>query len=416
MIGVDFSKFADANFSHWSWRRLGGAFVLCLFSIILIDQLAPRQAWKSRVGVQRQEGTVSEQVILRWRDRRDPRGFTTPEEIGFSSDRFGLAWLSGSTISIRSDGPEHNFRGRFSYELTDVFAAQYEAINGKDLWVHEYMIQGARTGDMRRAVLHAAHDPAIDAIVIALNPVWLFNDWAIYTKSNQRASIVSMKGAYLSDWLAALKYNRPSSLLGALTSRYFRFVRDRYPNSRRLPRIFGVGFPLTKKTEPPDMQYVNARELFPNYVFQAPSSMKKYQKHRSQMLRQTVETNGESAKFFARMLRTLKSSNKPVLLYVAPLPEGIQGDPEGLEFLKHWIEKVKNFASIYGGPNIVLHTDSIYGVQGEIVHRDIAHLHYGQGVVDEVAGLLESDLGLTLERREASDLYGNAASENHAKD
>ncbi|MEO1241800.1 MAG: hypothetical protein AAFX54_07815 [Pseudomonadota bacterium] len=411
MIGADFSKFAESNLSTWSWRRVGVGLAVTLLGVLFADTVLPQPAWHSRVGVQRQEGKVRESVVLRWRDRRDPRAFTTPEETGLSKDHFGLAWLSGSTISVRSDKPENNFQGRASYELTDVLAASTSSIDGQELWVHEYMIQGARTGDMRRAVLHAAEDPLIDAVVVALNPVWLFHEWAIYTESNQRASIVSMDGALPGDWFAAFKYTRPSSVFGALAGARFKFVRNRYAHSRQLPRYNGIGFPLVEKPDPSHIQYVNVREMFPEYIFQAPPGMEKHQAHRSQLLRQTVNQDGESALFFRRALLTLAASEKPVLLYVAPLPDGFATDERGLAFFEDWLAKLEDHVARYGADNIVLHTNSAFGVRGRIIHKDIAHLHYGQGVIDEIEYLLEEKLLLELQTRGVDELYGEISDE-----
>ena len=192
MIGLDFRKSTEQLFAGWSWRMLALGAILLAGIILIADANFDEDRGIQLAGVQKNPEPRPDRVILRWRDRTDPRGFTTPAETNLSARQFGLAWISGSSISVRAKKRRHYFKGRPAYELTDVFAAETRRINGRKFWVHEYMIQGARTGDIRRAALHAANDPLVNAIVVSLNPVWLYNDWAVYTDSNQRASIVGI--------------------------------------------------------------------------------------------------------------------------------------------------------------------------------------------------------------------------------
>ncbi|MEZ5928543.1 MAG: hypothetical protein R3C55_08710 [Parvularculaceae bacterium] len=412
MIGLDFPKTTERLFASWKPLHLAIFSALMLALVLIVDAAAPRGAWVSEAGVQSQYGPQTDKVLLRWRDRQDPRGFTTPAESGAGDGEFGLAWISGSSISIRAKLPEQKFLGHAAYEMTDVLAMQTQSVDGKPLRIHEYMIQGARTGDIRRATLHAAYDPEVDAIVISLNPVWLFNDLATLTESNQRASIAGMKGANLDDLLKAVGYARPSALLVAAIAPHSHFLSDRFPISRRLlnrGEADALPFPYLAKPEAEKIPYFNLNPLYKGRDFKAPESMKWIAGYRATLLKQTLSESGSSAQFFRAMLKSLAASGKPALLYVAPLPPEIEDDPVLLAFMEQWTAFADKMASKYGGPNIHLYTASYRKVDGVRVHKDIVHLHYGQSVVDEVASLLHSELGLELKQTGSDGMYGEAA-------
>lgn len=406
MIGLDLSKTAEEQFSGWSWKGLVCALLAAFVLIAGADASLKETRRVQLAGVQKQYGAKPERVVLRWRDRVDPRGFTTPEETNIADDAFGLAWISGSSISVRADRPEFEFRGQKAYELTDVFAAQTRRINDRKFWIHEYLVQGVRTGDMRRAALHAANDPLVDAIVVSLNPVWLFNNWAIYTESNQRASIVAMKGAEPGDWVDAFRYARPSSIVGALLSGESKIVRWRYPLSRDLPSSKSLPFPLISTPDAQGVHYPRVPSFYAGQDFTAPKSMKRHEKYRATLLRQTLSRDSASARFFAREVRSLTRSGKPILLYVPPIPPGAKADPEVVAFMDEWSALAEEIVRDNGGPNVHLHTASWRKVAGKRVHKDIVHLHFGQGVVDEVTRLLRTELNLKIDKRKNVYLYG----------
>lgn len=409
MIGVDFPKSAERLFAAWRPGHLAAVFAITLSLVLLLDAFAPRGAWIGAAGIQSQYGPKTRGVILRWRDRQDPRGFTTPAEIHVPLNQFGLAWISGSSISVRAKSPEQYFLGHSAYELSDVLSLQTKSVDGKPLIIHEYMIQGARTGDIRRAALHAGNDPLIDVIVMSLNPVWLYNDLLTLTESNQRASIVGMKGAILEDWLSAPGYARPSALLAATLARHSRFLRARFPIGRRWlnrDRDRTLAFPYLKKPETAKVAYLNLNYQFKGLDFNAPQSMKWIAGYRATLLKQTLSESGRSARFFRATLKSLAASGKPVLLYVAPLPPEIEDDPALLAFMAQWTAFTEHMVAKYGGKNMHLHTTSYREISGKRVHKDIVHLHYGQGVVDEVAMLLETELELKFDRIPSDGMYG----------
>jgi hypothetical protein len=409
MIGLDFSATSERLFAGVAGKHLGATAAATAMLVLLFEIFAPSGRWVHQAGQQTQYKMDHERVVLRWRDREDPRGFTTPEEAGTPPDAFGLAWISGSSISIRPDRPEYYFKGLRAYELTDVFAAQTKSINGQPFEVHEYLIQGSRTGDMRRAALHAAEDPLVDAIVMSLNPVWLYNELAVLTESNQRASIAGMKGAQVEDLALAIGYARPSALITEALASRLRFIRLRYPIAQRaLSSANGVKliFPFLKSPEQGKIAYPAMLDRYESVEFRAPPEMRSIAGYRATLLKQHLDEYAVSARFFALLLESLAHSGKPVLLYAAPLPAAIENDPEVLQFMERWSAFTQEMVRSHGGQNIRLRTDTYRKVDGVIVHKDIVHLYYGQGVVDTVLSLLSSELGLQLEQAPAESFYG----------
>ncbi|MCA8897017.1 MAG: hypothetical protein KDA48_17290, partial [Amphiplicatus sp.] len=408
MIGLDFPKTTERLFKEWKPIHLVITLAITLVLVASIDRFSPHGQWVREAGIQKQYKIDHERVVLRWRDRADPRSFTTPEDTGLSPEDFGLAWISGSSISIRANKPEYFFHGVSAYELTDVFAAQTKSIDGRPLYVHEYLIQGVRTGDVRRAALHASKDPLVDAIAISLNPVWLFNDTAVLTESNQRASIVAMNGARLEDWVLAPGYARPSALTAALLTPHSRLLQARFAISEQLALMHSkeLPFPFLKKGEAKKLTYPDIKDYFPDRDFNAPPDMKWIAGYRATLLKQSLREGAPNSQFFKLMLRSLAESKKPVLLYVPPLPPEAEHDAALVEFMDDWQAFTRKMVANYGGDNIHLYTASLFKVDGERVHKDIVHLYYGQGVADTVADLIQSELGLKLERIPPDGMYG----------
>lgn len=415
MIGIDFSKIAEKYFARWSWAMLGAAAATTVLAIASANFFVKETRAMQLSGVQKNPQPRPERVVLRWRDRQDPRSFTTPSEVNLTVDHFGLAWISGSSISVRAKKQRHQFQGRTSYEFTDVFAAQTRRINDSKFWVHEYMIQGARTGDIRRAAAHAAQDTLVDAIILSLNPVWLYNDWAVYTDSNQRAAIVGLKGGTPSDWLYALKYSRPSSIAGAILADMSIIVRDRHALARRLPVSRELPYPLKTASLPPKTHYPPVHSFYEGRDFTAPAVMEAHEKYRATLMRQTLRENGQNAQFFCLALNSFRDSGKPVLLYTAPLPQGAVDDVELASFMGEWEKLTKRLVERCGGPNIRLRAETWRGVPGERVHRDIVHLRYGQSVVDAVSAMLVDELGLKVEKKSGVVLYGKQSTAKKKK-
>lgn len=402
---LDLWKFAERNFSRTSWSGLALGLVTALVFLFATDRLLFSGNAHLQVGMQKNAVRPDERVVKVWRDRQDPRGFVQSSLLKLPENQFGLAWISSSPISIRQAPPGHRFFGRAAYELTEVMAAQVKRINGKPLWIHEYMIQGARTGDERRAVLHAASDPSVDAILMTMNPPWLFNDWLQYTKSNQRASIFAMKGSRFGDFLQGLKFVRPSWILEAKLSRYFSFVRNRYAFNRAVQKANRLPFPLMHKPEAKKSKYINLNYFYPGKYFRAPKNMEKYKGYRATLMKQTLSEKGQGSKFFKLDIQTLAESGKPVLLYISPLPKEMRTDKEGVAYMQAYANLAKKIIKKYGGPNIHIATDTAFSISDKLIHKDIVHMHYGQALVDKLETLMVTDLNLKVEKAGGPSVY-----------
>lgn len=399
MIGLDVHKSAETLFGQWSWRVLAAASFSAFFGFFLTDAVLKETRSIQIIGAQRQHGERPVGVLLRWRDRQDPRSFVSADEINLNRQEFGLAWIAGSSITVRAKKDWHKFRGNSAYELSDVFAFRNVKINGKPLRVHEYYIDAARTGDMRRAALHAANDPLIDAIIFDVSPIWALNSIPTYMESNQRASIFSLHGYSPKDVLIGLRFTRPSSILAAMLAPRSKIVRDRYALSTFMPRSKTLPYPLISEPHPADTRYPSISAFIKPSAPAPKDFNKKYANHRNALLRQDLRTDGLPAQFLCLTMNSFANSGKPTLLYSAPLAEDARRDPEIQEFMKRWTTTVETISQNCGGPNILLLTEMWQIESSKIKHRDMIHLRYGQGEVEEIEKALTDGLSLKLKQK-----------------
>ena len=404
---MDLSKQAEKWFGNARWRDIAAVFMTALVSLLIFDTLVVRSVDRrdtSLMPVADPDAPISK----RWR-RYDPRGFVDYDDLDIPADHFNLAWIVGSSITIWDAPAQFRFHGRKEYELSEVFAAQVKEINEKPLWIHQYMIPAMRSGDIRFAVLEAANDPEMDAYLMEINPAWLFNNWLVYSDSNQRGSVVAMKQATTGDFIDAIKFAHASDILAAYSSRAFAFVRDRYVLKDALPSVKGLPFPLLEKPKPTrKLRYLDLNKFYPDRTFIAPEATKAHESYRGVLLKQTLSENAQAARFFRRNLETLAKTGKPVLLYCPPLPPEMNDDPEVVAFMNDYGKLAQEMNERYGGNNVVIVTDSALDTRQPFKHRDIIHVRYGQGPIDEIKSMLVEDLGLSLTPFSEPDDYRSA--------
>ena len=122
----------------------------------------------------------------------DLAGFLAPPA---RADRFNLAWVGGSEVKLNEVSLPAEFRARVS------------TVGGRPLVIDTYSIIGMRVLDTYRAVL-AAIDNDADAIVVALNPTFTRDEWAL----------VEWRNLDVSDTEALIRDRRTWSWFWAFTS------------------------------------------------------------------------------------------------------------------------------------------------------------------------------------------------------
>ncbi|MGO4835325.1 hypothetical protein AB4144_24015, partial [Rhizobiaceae sp. 2RAB30] len=246
---LDIQPWIERTFGTWTFREIAIASAIIVAAIVCFD--TARVFFLPEV---RAVDTDRPAALKRWLDRDDPRGFLSPALIGApggDDERFDIAWISGSPISIRQAPPEWRLAGKSGYEMTDVLARYLVSLHGRPVGIQEYLLQGVRMGDMRRAVLFAARQPEIDAFVIEANPVWMLNDFLQFTLSRQRASILGLPGVESSDFALMARLLRPNEIAFRMLGSVVPMVRDRYALFGRLRPAPLPPFPLHRPAAPP---------------------------------------------------------------------------------------------------------------------------------------------------------------------
>ena len=139
--------------------------------------------------------------------RGDARGFDATT----NDDVFKIAWIGGSEIQIID-----NEAGTRTFVAIDV-RDQLPMVDGRPVSIDLYFISGMRIADEYAAVLSAIeHD--VDAIVLSLNPYWVFNDLSIQRWDNLDPLGSRYIASRPSSWPLAASLYSPSDLLWGWSS------------------------------------------------------------------------------------------------------------------------------------------------------------------------------------------------------
>ena len=410
---LDCKNWIETTFATFTWRQLLVGFMCCLAVLIGLSGLSGSG---NVVRVLSEPGTGK--VVKRWLDRDDPRAFAEMSRRTVGPDAvFDVAWISGSEISVREAPENWRLAANNGYEMTEVLATSVRKVGDKPLQVHEYLLQGARTGDVRRAVLNAASDTEIDAYIFSINPVWLFNDWLQFTHSNQRASIATMRGAAIFDWTIAARIVRPSEFALEWIAWAAPGLRGAALSQARSKRVASLPFPFRKlsRSEARDGGMLDLwQKLYfaPGLRGPLPDSAGALKTHRSVMMMGNTSLDGIGAQHFSECVRTLAATGKPIILYVAPLNPLLKSDPEAIVKATEIVEFASRLVADVGAKNVLLHTASVWDIPPPFEHRDILHLSHGPGVIELVINLLRQATGLAIEERTRTEIYGQGAANN----
>lgn len=407
---LDCKSWIETTFATFTWRQLLAGLFSCL---ALLTGLAGLSGSGKVVRALPEPGTGK--VVKHWLDRDDPRAFAeVSRRVGRPDGAFDVAWISGSEISVREAPEDWRLDGKTGFEMTEVLATSVSKVGDKPLLVHEYLLQGARTGDVRRAVLDAARDPEIDAFIFSINPVWLFNDWLQFTQSNQRAYIVTVHGSTLFDWTIAARLLRPSEFALEWIACAAPGLRGAALSQARAKRVATLPFPF-RKLNRSAARDGSMLDWWQKLYFSAglrgplPDSVGALKTHRSVMMMADTSPDAIGARHFSESVRTLAATGKPVILYVAPLNPLLKPDAEAVAKASEIIEFASRLVADVGANNVLLHTASVWDISPPLAHRDILHLALGPGVVELVITLLRQATGLAIEERTRQEIYGQGA-------
>ncbi len=412
---LDFHAWIERNFSKWTWWELGLALgvVVALVATFDVARAIKESVWSKTAGPAQQSAEPAT-VSKRWRNRDDARGFhPLPAALTKSGDNsFDIAWISGSPISIRKAPPQWRIGKSTGYEMTDVLARYLVALDGRPVRVQEYLLQGVRAGDMRRAVLFAAAQPEIDVYLVEVNAVWAFNDFLQYTLSRQRASLLRLPGATWHDASIAARILRPHELGFELLGVASPLVRDRYDFFGDIALPKAPAFPFRKAAAKVNdgAMLKNWMNWFYQDVVNSPKPPRGPEliRYRSLMLMSDLTPFGFGMQGFIANVKTLAATGKPVILLMPAINPKLKYDSVSTEFVARMTAALKAVVAEHGGSNVTIDTDGVWSEPDVRKFLDIMHLNQGQSVVDRVAGLIERRTGKTFSRRPLTEIYDAA--------
>lgn len=411
---LDAQKWIETTFGGWSWRMLGIAALSAALIILTVNVVYSFTGCASSQYVELPKpGTRV--PLKRWLNRNDPRAFVKidPQSLRTADQAYDIAWISGSAIAIRKAPPEWRVLGQTHYEMTTVLARMIHRIGGRPARIHEYMLQGARSADMRRAILNASNADEIDAIIVEFNPIWFFNEWLQYTVSRQQAEVVTEPLATWFDWGLTGRAVRPSAFGLALISGQFPVVRDRQVLLGQSLFHSKIAFPYKKlaKGAAKDGILLSTwqRILAPETLdpkLAAPKDIGPLIGHRNVLFLTNLDKNGLPARILRENIRTLADSGKPVVLFTPPVNPLMKKDPLAVARMNKILALLEEIVAEVHAPNILLHTRSLWDAPIPFQHSDSYHLHHGQGVVGLVADLLELATKQHIEPATLHWIYG----------
>lgn len=404
---MDLAKFTERTFGGWGWSKLFLALACALIAFVAVSSVITKPFEQIAQSEAARAGKVTSGVVHRWRDRADSREFSGFERREPKST-YGIAWLFGSEATIK-EAPEHwRFHGKTEYFLTDVLSEYVVSVNDQPITVHEYRRSGVRAGDLRRAILHATSSPEIDAIIMPISPLWVFNEFVPFVPSNHRGDLLLYQHLEQVDFETAITVLRASEVLGSVLKSYLPIFQHRYAINRKYyrssaPPYFAHG---EKKYDSGSMVALWEALRFPHQITSnTPESLRKWADMRGALMMATLSRDSFGARILEADLRTLADSGKRAVLYIQPLHSDLAKDAEAIRQLQRVVALVNEIAKSIDSPNIKVVTETAFAARQPYAHSDLVHMSYGQGVLETLVDSLEEAAGVRFERRAPTELY-----------
>ena len=406
---MDLQKYIERTFSEWTWINLLVASVLSIAVIMLASaQISSESRAAHERLVANYAGVDSSgRVISRWLDRDDPRAFLDIGGGAELDETFGVSWVSGSSISIRDAPEEWQVRGRSGYNLTEVAARFLDTVDEQQVSMHRYLVQGARSGDIRRAVLHALEDPNSDLILIPVNSIFVFNNYLAFTKSKQRAQLLSNSDLGPVDYFVSATLLSPLEVvLNGLVS-----ADGSYANRLKISQSFGADTIKPFLAGSTTSQSGGALNLWQKWFFEPGfdqpmvPEIEWLKGYRANILMQDVSEASLGRRLFQANLKSASQSGKMVVFYVAPLPPEVQKDPVLLGFLEEMYSAMEADFERYGSDKVKLLIGSNFNTPQPHKHRDMIHLNHGHGLVASLFSYVESEYDLEITYNSLDHVY-----------
>ena len=410
---LDLSGWTEKRFARWNWRELLISLLVVALAMFAAGLLLPASATDT-VATPVVKGQT--EILPLLLDRRDTRGYRTPPMRRPTVDTFNLLLITDSAMLVKGAPAAHRYGDTPQYSAIHGLAEYIKSVDNKKLIIHEYFNTGMRSSDLRRIVLHGIQDPNIDAAIININPLMIFNDWMPVGVGNQRLTILREHGLTGHDVASTFVSMRPSDFLFEAAASIWPFYSARFPLSLEVfspinqALYSGKPFPRFEATTSRNPWMVGYRMiwLFPEEVLgTARRAAIEFNGYTQMAMLSDLSEHGFGVKNFRANLRTLKAWGKPVLLYVPPLAPKLVTDVTYPQ-LSHVIDHIEVLASQLAAPNIRVVTETATAAGPDWLYFDGYHPRQGNVIIKFMADLIERELKLPIERGDMAAIFPKA--------
>lgn len=326
-------------------------------------------------------------------DKNDPRGW-----IHYKKDpsKFTIAWVGTSTMQNVRVGKV----GHFSFIPADV-RARIPKIDGKQVRVEMYLLEGGRPMDVYNAVSEAiATKP--DLIMVDLNPLWVFNDEAVqeWDNLNEAAFPNLVKDPANWDLLAAL--DSPTDVALALGGSHLSSLSTRWSYAQELRDELDKYSPLNlpgpdPSAKPPTgLAWIASLEsplgFWNKYRAKVPTTDTVRQTQLA-LLKVAAPTGpAMSATIADTMFGALAKSKIPSVAYLSPIDGTALADPKSDAAMTRIETRLQKLADAHKSRTLVVKSESPERFLNGLTFADLAHMTNSTPMVDYLAGLICSQL------------------------
>jgi hypothetical protein len=312
--------------------------------------------------------------------RGDPRGFTPTTNDGV----FKVAWVGGS--ESQQIGDDYSF-------LPMLVRDELPVVDGRPVSIDMYFVSGMRLVDQYAGVLAAIADD-VDAIVVALNPVWSTTDLAIHGLTALDPELATHALMRPRAWPIALSLLRPSDLLWGEASRGSAAIDDRYQwgaaMQSRVDRWTLLPEPqqdvdAADEAELSELDRIRAMtsplEFWTTYAPFVGPDVTGSARTAASFERFASSASGLNRSVLRRMGEAITDSGIPTLVYNAQVNGEILDDPLAAPFVATAEAALAGEADSFDAPKVIFRPQTLTRRAHDMVFEDIVHvLRFGSAV------------------------------------
>ncbi len=304
-------------------------------------------------------------------DKNDTRGFAPTHD----TDAFTIAWIGASENQSIS-------KAKYTFVPAEVQKIIPE-IGGRPVVVDMYFLSGARIVDLYSAA-QAAQASDADMIVLSLNPLWVFNDAAVQDWFNLNGETFVHDATDPSAWPLLAATQTPQSVTLGAAAGAFDSIRDRWTYSHDVRDLIShlslldTSAGVRDPGPPSELAKIKAMTLPLNFwnQYRPPVDPNADTAARQLGLLEQSDPNGGTFNDIVvrQLLGSLRSWDKPALLYVPPIAPEVLTDPATNEALARIESHLADVAAGYDSSRLTVLPESLARSLPPLEFNDIVHL------------------------------------------